>query len=131
MSRPTPRPWPVSLTVPASREACRVAYEDGTVHELAAEYLRVETPSAERKGHGHRIVLGGKRAVRIRAIEPVGRYAVRIVFSDGHDSGLYTFDTLHALGAEESARWHTYLEELDAVGLDRERPGSAPAPPRS
>lgn len=121
-------PWPLSITVSAARDRVTVAYDNGTSHDLPAEYLRVETPSAERKGHGRRMVVGGKAGVLVNAIEPVGRYAVRIVFSDGHDSGLYPFDTLHSLGEEQPARWAAYERELAAVNLDRTTPGIAPAP---
>lgn len=120
--------WPTELRVNAARDRLAVSWDDGTRHELAAEFLRVSTPSAERTGHGRRIVIGGKAGVTIRDVTPVGRYAVRIVFSDGHDSGLYTFATLAELGAGEQDGWRAYLAELGTVGLSRERPGSAPAP---
>lgn len=127
MTRPTP-PWPLSLTVNAARDRVRIAYEDGTEHTLSAEFLRVETPSAERKGHGRRMVIAGKRAVTVKAMEPVGRYAVRIAFSDGHDTGLYPFDALYQMGAEQADRWSSYEAELAATGLSRDRAGTAPAP---
>lgn len=121
-------PWPVELTVPAARDRVRITYDDDTVHELSAEFLRVQTPSAERKGHGSRVVVGGKRGVAVARIEPVGRYAVRIVFDDGHSTGLYSFDYLREIGADKARLWDDYLGELAAAGLSRDRPGTAPAP---
>lgn len=123
-----PIPWPTRLTVARDRAGLRVEYDDGSHHAMSAELLRVMTPSAERKGHGMRQVIGGKRDVRIKAVDPVGRYAVRIVFDDGHDSGLYTFETLHTLGATGADLFATYEDELSRTGLDRDRPGQAPAP---
>ncbi|UOM33259.1 gamma-butyrobetaine hydroxylase-like domain-containing protein [Acuticoccus sp. I52.16.1] len=121
-------PWPTRLTVDPARTTLTVAYDDGTRHAVGAELLRVLTPSAERTGHGARQVIGGKKGVTIRSIEPVGRYAVRIGFDDGHDSGLYTFETLHRLGAGADSLFAEYEAELAAVALTRDRPGSAPAP---
>lgn len=121
-------PWPTRFSVAPDRDVLTATYDDGSAHRLSAELLRVMTPSAERKGHGARLVVGGKAAVRITRMEPVGRYAVRIVFDDGHASGLYTFDGLHDLGRDADAVWADYLAELATVGLDRERPGTAPAP---
>lgn len=122
-------PWPVELRVPADGSRLVVRYEDGTVHEIAAELLRVLTPSAERKGHGGApLVVGGKQDVRLTALHPVGRYAVRPAFSDGHETGLYTFAFLWRLGAERAELWGAYLDDLAAAGLDRARPGSAPRP---
>ncbi len=120
--------WPTRITVSKNRDTLAVAYDDGVSHVLTAELLRVLTPSAERKGHGRRVVVGGKAGVRIERIEPVGRYAVRIVFDDGHGTGLYTFATLRELGADREALWEGYLEELAATGLTREQPATAPAP---
>lgn len=120
--------WPTELRVNAARDRLTVTWDDGVVHGVAAEFLRVSTPSAERKGHGRRMIIGGKAGVTIRALTPVGHYAVRIAFSDGHDSGLYTFATLRELGDGEPGLWRDYLAEVGAAGLSRERPGTAPAP---
>jgi DUF971 family protein len=106
----------------------RITWDDGRTEILAAEFLRVLTPSAERTGHGTRTVIGGKAGVRLVRIEPVGRYAVRIVFDDGHASGLYTFAALRRLAEDRERLWAEYLAELAAVSLDRDRPGTAPAP---
>ncbi|MBJ3774607.1 gamma-butyrobetaine hydroxylase-like domain-containing protein [Acuticoccus mangrovi] len=119
-------PWPLELRVSPARDSLTVRYEDGTSHAMPSEYLRVLTPSAERKGHGHPMVLGGKRGVTISSIHPVGRYAVRIAFSDGHASGLYTFENLFALGASQDDNWRDYEKDLATHGLSRDRPGSAP-----
>lgn len=121
-------PWPTELRVPATRDSVRIIWDDGRTETLGAELLRVLTPSAERTGHGARVVIGGKRAVGIVRIEPVGRYAVRIVFDDGHATGLYTFTALRRLAETREALWSGYLAELAATGLDRERAGTAPAP---
>ncbi len=90
--------------------------------ELPAEYLRVESPSAEVKGHGpsDARLVGGKQNVTIRGLEPVGAYAVKIVFSDGHETGLYTWDYLRELANERESRWNTYLADLARTGLNRE-----------
>ena len=99
-----------------------VAFDDGTRFTLPAEYLRVESPSAEVQGHApeERRTVPGKRSVGIAAIEPIGHYAVRLVFTDGHDTGFYTWETLHALGCEQPSRWASYLEALRAKGLSRD-----------
>lgn len=120
--------WPTRLVVNRARDALTVEWDDGARHAMPAEFLRVSTPSAERTGHGRRVVIGGKADVTIARIEPVGRYAVRIVFSDGHDSGLYTFAALRDLGEDVATLWRDYLGELAATGLTRQRPGTAPAP---
>lgn len=121
-------PWPTELRVPPERDAIRISWDDGRVEGLAAEFLRVLTPSAERTGHGARVVIGGKKGVRISRIEPVGRYAVRIVFDDGHGSGLFTFTALRAMAERREALWADYLAEIALTRLDREREGTAPAP---
>jgi DUF971 family protein len=99
-----------------------VAFDDGARFAFAAELLRVESPSAEVQGHapGERRIIGGKRDVAIIGVEPVGHYAVRLIFDDGHDTGLYSWDFLHRLGREQDRRWHAYLDALAAKGLRRE-----------
>jgi DUF971 family protein len=100
-----------------------VAFDDGSAFHLPAEYLRVESPSAEVQGHhpSQRQTVPGCRDVAITAVEPVGRYAVRLVFDDGHDTGIYSWDLLHALGMEQPARWDAYLRALAGKGLSRDR----------
>ena len=94
--------WPVELKVNAERNLLTVAYDDGKTYALGAEYLRVESPSAEVRGHGGgpKIIVTGKENVTISRLEPVGNYAVRIIFDDGHDSGLYSWDFLAELGGK-------------------------------
>lgn len=89
--------------------------------ELDAEYLRVFSPSAEVRGHGLAlpILVSGKRQVKILKLEPVGQYAIRLVFDDGHDSGLYTWSCLYQLGQEQQANWQQYLQRLQQAGLSR------------
>ncbi len=101
-----------------------VAFDDGARVALPAEYLRVESPSAEVQGHSpdQRKVVAGCRDVRITTIEPVGNYAVRLVFDDGHDSGIFSWDYLAELGREQQPRWDRYLNELAARGLSRDPP---------
>lgn len=103
--------WPTELRLNPERNLLTVGFDSGTRFELRAEYLRVESPSAEVRNHGGpRNIVLGKKDVTIESLEPVGNYAVRILFSDGHDSGLYSWDYLHKLGAEHDAIWAAYLE---------------------
>lgn len=89
-----------------------VSFDDGTRYEMPYEYLRVYSPSAEVQGHGpgEGVLVVGKERVDIRAVEPIGHYAVRLVFDDGHDTGLYTWSYLHELGAERERKWAEYLQ---------------------
>jgi DUF971 family protein len=115
------RPWPTELRVDPARTTLTVAFDSGAAFALPAEYLRVESPSAEVQGHGaeQKTIVAGKRAVRIEALEPVGNYAVRIRFDDGHDTGLFSWDYLHELGADRKARWDAYLAALKSRRLAR------------
>lgn len=99
-----------------------VAFDDGARFILPAEYLRVESPSAEVQGHGpgQRQIIAGRRHVGIMAIEPVGNYAIRLVFDDLHDTGIYSWEYLHQLGREQEGRWQAYLAALAARGMSRE-----------
>ena len=99
-----------------------IVFSDGIEASLPAEYLRVESPSAEVQGHGpgQKRIIAGKRAVNIQHVEAVGHYAVRIRFTDGHDTGLYSWDVLYALALEQAARWSAYLGQIDALGLSRD-----------
>ena len=100
----------------------RVAFDDGTSAVLPAEYLRVESPSAEVQGHGpgQRKTIAGRRHVGIMEIEPVGNYAVRLIFDDLHDSGLFTWAYFQELGQQYDRRWAAYLADLTAKGLSRD-----------
>lgn len=113
--------WPSELRVKDKGAVLAITFEDGETFELSAEYLRVESPSAEVKGHGpgQEITVGGKRHVIILSVEPVGNYAVRINFSDRHATGLYSWAYLHKLGADHDDIWQTYLDKLEAEGLER------------
>jgi DUF971 family protein len=104
-----------------------VRFENGMAARLSAEFLRVHSPSAEVKGHaaGEGVLVTGKEKVAISAIEPVGRYAVRLVFDDGHNTGLYTWDVLYELCSEHDRKWQRYLERLALAGKTRD----APPPP--
>jgi DUF971 family protein len=115
------KPWPSELKVNAAKDLLTVSFDTGERHELAAEYLRVESPSAEVQGHGpmQRQTVPGKRHVKIAKLEPVGHYAVRIVFDDGHDTGLFTWAYLLELGREKDEKWAAYLDALSNAGLAR------------
>jgi DUF971 family protein len=105
-----------------------VAFDDGARFCLPAEYLRVESPSAEVQGHGpgQKTVVSGRRHVRVIDLEAVGNYAVRLIFDDLHDTGIYTWEYLRELGEQQATRWQAYLEELAARGLSREPSGASP-----
>ncbi len=113
--------WPEALDYDPAAKVLHVRFEGGVGFALAAEYLRVESPSAEVQGHSpsQRQIVGGKRHVGILKLEPVGNYAVRLVFDDTHDTGIYSWRYLHELGREHDARWSTYLAALTAHGLSR------------
>ena len=109
------RPWPTELRLSKDKRRLTVVFDSGEQYVLPAEYLRVESPSAEVQGHGaaqKQIVLGKER-VGIQALEPVGNYAIRIRFDDGHDTGLFSWDYLHELGREQRARWMAYLQAAE------------------
>jgi DUF971 family protein len=114
-------PWPTELKVDKDRRLLTIAFDDGTSFALPAELLRVMSPSAEVQGHSpeERVTVPGKKAVRILRIEPVGNYAARIVFDDGHDTGLYTWTYLRELGENKEERFQDYLAELAAKRLSR------------
>lgn len=114
--------WPTELRVNPERTALTVAYDNGTNFVLPAEYLRVESPSAEVQGHSasQKQIVRGKRRVKIRSVEPVGNYAARIHFDDGHDTGLYSWDYLYELGRDQDRKWAAYLSALRSVGGKRE-----------
>jgi DUF971 family protein len=105
-------PWPTELRLNAGHDVLTVAFDSGARFELGAEYLRVESPSAEVRGHGGgpKTIVTGKQDVEINGLEPVGNYAVRIGFDDGHDSGLYSWAYLYKLGAQKDRIWAEYLK---------------------
>lgn len=115
-------PIPTEITLHKQSRVLEVAFDDGKRFQLTCEYLRVFSPSAEVRGHGpgQEVLQVGKKDVEITAIEPVGHYAVSLVFSDGHDSGIYSWDYLYDLGMEQEAYWRAYLDRLAAAGESRE-----------
>jgi len=115
-------PTPSEIRLHQKSRLLEIAYESGERYKLDFEYLRVFTPSAEARGHGpgQETLQTGKRDVNIEGIEPVGSYAVRLVFSDGHDSGLYSWDLLYNLGKHHDELWQEYLQQLEAQGLSRD-----------
>ncbi|HEY9025571.1 MAG TPA: DUF971 domain-containing protein [Burkholderiaceae bacterium] len=116
------RPTPVALTVHQQSRALEIAFDDGRTFRIPFELMRVYSPSAEVQGHGpgQETLQTGKRDVLIDAIEPVGHYAVKPTFSDGHDTGLFTWDYLYRLGAQRDELFAQYLERLALAGLDRD-----------
>lgn len=113
---------PTEIKLRRAENLLDIAFSDGTQASLPAEYLRVESPSAEVQGHGpgQMQLVAGKRAVGITGIEPTGNYAVRLIFSDGHNTGIFSWDILHRLSREFPQRWDAYLRRLDAAGVGRD-----------
>jgi len=124
-------PDPEALTVHAASRVLEIAFSDGARFRIPFELMRVYSPSAEVQGHGpgQEVLQTGKREVDIVSIEPVGNYAVKPVFSDGHDSGLFTWDYLYHLGADMAQLWADYERRLAAAGVDRDAPMPAKAGP--
>jgi DUF971 family protein len=114
--------WPVELRLKRAEKLLEVAFDDGSHFRLPAEYLRVESPSAEVQGHGpgQKTLVHGRAHVGIMELEPVGNYAVRIKFDDLHDTGIYSWNYLYQLGVEHEKRWREYLGALSTNGLSRE-----------
>ena len=120
MDRNTPRPTEIKLH--QKSRILEIAFDDGKRYSLPCEYLRVFSPSAEVRGHGpgQEVLQVGKRDVEIKEIEPVGSYAVKLVFSDGHDTGLYSWDYLYELGEKQESSWKSYLARLEQAGASRD-----------
>ena len=114
-------PRVTDITLHRASHALEVAFDSGETFRLPCEYLRVESPSAEVQGHGpgQRVLVPGKRDVNIDAIEPVGHYGVLLRFSDGHATGIFSWNTLYTLGREYDARWAAYLAELESREMSR------------
>src|SRR5262249_15636624 len=119
----TGTPWPTEIRLRKDRRALTIAFDDGASYVLPAEYLRVRSPSAEVQGHTpeQRKIVPGKKYVEILEIQPVGNYAVRLVFDDLHSTGIFSWDYLFDLGRNHDAYWRDYLDELAARGLTREK----------
>ena len=117
-------PWPTELRLHKDRKTLTVAFDSGETFDLAAEYLRVRSPSAEVQGHSpsERRTVAGKRDVQILELHPVGNYAVRLVFDDMHSTGIFSWDYLLELGHNREDNWRDYLGELAGKGLSREPP---------
>lgn len=117
------RRWPTEIRLSKDKRSLMIVFDDGTTQALAAEYLRVMSPSAEVQGHSpeERKTVGGKKEVAILEVIPIGNYAVRLAFDDMHSTGIYGWDYLDALGRERDERWAAYLADLAAKGLQRER----------
>lgn len=125
MSSPNPNSlasvWPTSLKVDAAKRVLTISFDGGEVFAIEAELLRVNSPSAEVQGHSpdQRVTQSGKRNVTIRDMVATGNYAVRIVFDDGHDTGIFTWAYLHELGRDGPSLWQAYLTELNTKSLTR------------
>ena len=120
-------PTPTGITVHGASRVLEVAYADGATFRLPFEFLRVLSPSAEVQGHGpgQEVLQTGKRDVTIAAIEPVGNYAIKPIFSDGHESGLYSWQYLYEIGSRQDELWQAHLAKLQAAGVDRDQPMAA------
>lgn len=120
-------PHPTALTVHTQSRVLEVAFDNGRGFRLPFELLRVYSPSAEVQGHGpgQEVLQTGKREVGIAAVEPVGNYAIQIRFTDGHDTGIYSWELLYRLGDQQDALWADYLKRLEAAGADRDTPMAA------
>lgn len=114
-------PWPTELRLHKDRKTLTVAFDGGERFDLAAEYLRVRSPSAEVQGHSpsERRTVGGKQNVQILELHPVGNYAIRIVFDDMHSTGIFSWDYLFELGHDRESNWQAYLDELRDKKLSR------------
>jgi DUF971 family protein len=123
-----PIPQPTGLTVRKQSRVLEVEFDDGAAFSLPFELLRVCSPSAEVRGHGpgQETLQTGQRDVEIAGIDPVGNYAVKLAFSDGHDTGIFSWEYLHHLGSNQDALWEDYLRRLEAAGFNRESGRDAP-----
>jgi DUF971 family protein len=115
--------WPTEIRLSEDKRQLTVSYDDGTLYRYTAEFLRVTSPSAEVQGHApsQRQTVPGKAGITIRAIEPVGNYAIRIHFDDGHHTGIFSWTYLAEIGRDHDRLWADYLADLAAKGLSRER----------
>ena len=117
--------WPVEIRLAKDRRTLHVTFDDGMAFSLSSELLRVTSPSAEVQGHSEaqRKTVGGKRNVTILSVDPIGNYAVRLGFDDMHTTGIYSWAFLRDLGMNAERRFQDYLDDLQAKGLDRDKPG--------
>jgi len=126
-------PVPTAITLHRASKRLEIAFDDGSEFMLPFEFLRVYSPSAEVRGHGpgQEVLQVGKRDVDILDLEPVGNYAVRPIFSDGHDSGLYSWDYFYQLGQQHDTLWQQYLERLALEGGSRDPADNPPPAPKT
>ena len=115
-------PVPTEITLHQQSKILELAFDDGARYKLPFEFLRVFSPSAEVRGHGpgQEVLQTGKRGVMLTGIEPVGSYALKLTFDDGHDTGLYTWEYLVELGKYQDGMWHDYLTKMEAAGASRD-----------
>ncbi|HZQ62238.1 MAG TPA: DUF971 domain-containing protein [Casimicrobiaceae bacterium] len=115
-------PHPTGITLHQQSRVLEIAFDDGRIFRLPYEFLRVHSPSAEVRGHGpgQEVLQVGKREVAIKELEPIGHYAVRPMFTDGHNSGIYSWEYLYELGAHHDELWERYLQRLAAAGASRD-----------
>ena len=113
---------PIEITLHQQSRQLEIAFDDGARYRLPFEYLRVYSPSAEVRGHGkgQEVLQVGKQNVNLTEVTPVGSYALKLTFDDGHDSGLYTWDYLYELGKDQDAKWSDYLRQMEDAGESRE-----------
>ncbi|NMG34188.1 DUF971 domain-containing protein [Azoarcus sp. TTM-91] len=125
-------PLPTAITLHRKSRILEIAFDDGSRFELPFEFLRVYSPSAEVRGHGpgQEVLQLGKREVEVLGLEPVGNYALKPSFSDGHDSGLYSWDYLYMLGRDQATLWQTYLDRLAQEGGSRDSKDVPPPAPK-
>ena len=125
MDRDSPQPTEIKLH--QKSRVLEISFADGKSYRLPFEFLRVHSPSAEVRGHGpgQEVLQTGKKEVDITRVEPVGSYAIQLCFSDGHDTGIYSWDVLYQYGAQQETMWQQYLERMEKAGASRE-PGPAP-----
>ncbi|MFT4190312.1 MAG: DUF971 domain-containing protein [Comamonas sp.] len=128
----SPSVRPTDIVVHQQSRVLDIAFDDGQRFSLPFELLRVYSPSAEVQGHGpgQAVLQTGKRQVGLLGAEPVGHYALKLLFDDGHDTGLYTWPYLHDLGLRQAQHWQDYLDRLAAAGADRDAPMPGPQPGR-
>ena len=122
-------PSPESITLHGASRVLEVGFADGSVFRIPFELMRIFSPSAEVQGHGpgQEVLQTGKRDVEVVTLEPVGNYAVKPVFSDGHDSGIFSWDYLYFLGSQQAELWQDYERRLQEAGADRDAPMAAKA----
>jgi DUF971 family protein len=123
---------PTEITLHQQSRILEIAFDDGARYKLPFEFLRVHSPSAEVRGHGHgqETLQVGKKDVMLTGVEPAGSYAINLTFDDGHDSGIYTWEYLSELGRYQEPMWQDYLAKLEAAGASRE-PSTQPAAPKA